>query len=64
MTPEHRETFCANSVCNFARARTAHFVDAQDLDAAHVAVLVTALEFATPGWSRESRARLFMECEE
>ena len=52
------ENLAANALCNWVRAQLGPYTKPGDMDAATVAVLVTALEFATPGLSQRARAAL------
>lgn len=52
------ENLAANALCNWVRAQLGTYTRTDDMDAATVAVLVTALEFATPGLSARARAAL------
>lgn len=59
MSPEHTEKFNAICVIRLARELAQRHSNPCDADAAAVAILVRAVELATPDLSSEARASLF-----
>jgi len=64
MTPDEYEAYAAKRTLEEARWHALRNVDRCDDDAATVAILVRALELATPGLSDDRRAGLFLRGEE
>lgn len=62
MTPDEREMQSALDIRHSAAcaAWMNHPLGSPDIEAAADAILCRALELATPGWSAEARARLFL----
>lgn len=62
MTPDDTELFSAKHVVLVAQIHADYNCrDKSDAQSATAAILCRALELATPGWSAEARARLFLE---
>jgi len=64
MTPDEYEAYAAKRTLEEARWHAIRNVSRCDDDAATVAILVRALELATPGMSDDRRAGLFTGSEE
>ena len=59
MNPDQYELLAANGVLRFAESQASYYAP-NDVHTAAVAILIRALELATPELSPERRASLFM----